>query len=76
VFLCGWLENWPCGYLEQFAAFGVGHKLRDMGEISRIPQVLETFRVCDSRSVWEPIDPERLQEILGRGAAEKMPAAV
>jgi hypothetical protein len=76
VFLCEWLENWPCGYLEQFADFGVGVKLRGAGEISRIPEALETFRVCDPRSLWQTIDPGRFQEILGRRAAEKMPAAV
>lgn len=76
VFLCGWLENWPCGYLEQFAAFGVGRKLREPSEISGIPRLLETIQVCDSQSLWEAIDPEHFQEILGRGVAEKMPAAV
>ncbi len=76
VFLCEWLENWPCGYLEQFADFGVGMKLRGPDEISRIPDALEAFRVCDPRSLWQAIDAERFQEILGNGAAEKMPAAV
>jgi hypothetical protein len=76
VFLCEWLENWPCRYLEQFAAFGVGMKLQGPGEIAGIPQALETFRVCDPQSVWEPIDTDRFEEILIRSGTRKMLAAV
>ncbi len=64
VFLCGWLENWPFGYLEQFAAYGVGMKLSRPDEIAQIPRLLETFEPNEAYTFRQSIFPESWQEIL------------
>jgi hypothetical protein len=60
VFLCGWLENWPFGYLEQFATYRVGVKLSHPDEIAQIPGLLEselkqaqTFRHSIRTESWQ-----------------------
>jgi hypothetical protein len=40
VFLCGWLREPNCGYLEQYARFGVGQVLQSPAEIAEIPRFL------------------------------------
>lgn len=65
-FLCGWLEYWPYGYIEQFSRFGVGHVLKSAAEISSIPEIVEHYSVNPElvRDLWQPIDPARLRELL------------
>ena len=66
TFLCGWLENWPFGYMEKFVAFRVGVKLSNPEEIAQIPQLLETFKPCNPRNIWEPICSDALSGILSK----------
>ena len=75
AFLCGWLENWPYGYLEQFATFRVGMKLSHPEEIARIPRLLETYQPCPPRSLWEPIRSEALHGIFSEGTAAPVQVA-
>jgi hypothetical protein len=76
VFLCGWLENWPYGYLGQFAAFGAGKKLLGAGEIAEIPRLLRSFQACERGNLWATIRPERLEELLTERLEAKMTATV
>ena len=69
VFLCGWLENWPFGYMNQFVAFRVGVKLSSPEEITQIPRLLEQFEPCNPRNIWQPICPDALSEILSKRTA-------
>ena len=64
VFLCGWLENWPFRYLEQFAAYRVGMKLSHPDEIAQIPRLLETFEPNETHTFQQTIRTESWQEIL------------
>jgi hypothetical protein len=63
VFLCGWLENWPFGYLEQFAVYGVGIKLSHPGEIAKIPHLLESFELQQEQKFQQPVRLKSWQEI-------------
>ena len=67
IFLCSWLESWPYGYVDQFARFGVGIRLNQPGEITQIPAMLRTCKQSDEvgRNCWSPIEPRRLQNLLG-----------
>ena len=64
VFLCGWLENWPFWYVEQFAAYRVGMRLSRPDQIAQIPCLLKTFEPNKARTFRQPIRPESWQEIL------------
>ncbi len=64
VFLCGWLENWPFGYLEQFAAYRVGMKLLRPDEIAQIPCLLETLEPNDMQTLQQSVRPESWQEMV------------
>jgi hypothetical protein len=64
VFLCGWLENWPFGYLDQFAAYGVGTKLSHPEEIAQIPLLLETFEPNEVQSFRQPSWLKSWQEMI------------
>jgi hypothetical protein len=75
TFLCGWLENWPFGYMRQFEAFRVGVKLSKPEEIAQIPQLLESFEACNPRDIWEPICPDALSEILSNRMATSVQVA-
>ena len=65
-FLCGWLEYWLYGYIEQFSRFGVGRVLKSVAEISDIPGFVENYSVNPelARDLWQPISPARLQELF------------
>jgi hypothetical protein len=65
-FLCGWLDNSPYGYIEQFTRFGVGYRLQSAAEISEIPRILETYSVKPelARDLLQPIAPDRLRELF------------
>lgn len=76
VFLCAWLENWPCGYLDQFAKFGVGMKLSNSGEIQQIPALVQDFKPCDPRQLWTRVDAGELDNILTGSAVTEMAAAI
>jgi hypothetical protein len=75
TFLCGWLENWPFGYMNQLAAFRVGFKLSNPEEIGQIPQLLETFEPCNRANVWQPICPDALSGILSKRMATSVQVA-
>ena len=72
VFLCGWLENWPFGYLEQFAAYKVGIKLSHPREIAQIPRLLESFELKQEQKFQQPVRLESWQEII----SETLPAPI
>ena len=57
VFLCGWLENWPFKYSDQYARFAVGVRLQTPGEILEIPTLLGCFTTCDPGAIWESASP-------------------
>jgi hypothetical protein len=65
-FLCPWLEYSPYGYIQQFSRFGVGYVLQSPAEIPAIPRILEThlFQPDLGRDLWQPIAPNRLEELL------------
>jgi hypothetical protein len=72
VFLCDWLENWPFGYLDQFAAYGVGMKLSHPEEIPQIPLLLEIFEPNEVQSSRQPSRLESWQEMI----SEQSPAPI
>lgn len=76
VFLCHWLRDLTSGYIEQFSKFGVGHLLESADELSEIPRMLEedARTVQMQRSLWENMDPARLQDLLFRTAS--LPEAI
>jgi len=57
VFLCGWLENWPFKYSDQYSRFAVGVRLEKPDEILGIPSLLSRYRTCDPGSIWESASP-------------------
>ncbi len=65
-FLCKWLEYWSYGYIDQFVRFGVGISLSDPSEIKKIPQRLEEYEADPgvSANLWQPVEAERLNELL------------
>jgi hypothetical protein len=76
VFLCHWLRDLTSGYIEQFSKFGVGHLLESADELSRIPEQLEEdARTLQIRpTLWENMDPAKLQDLLFRTAS--LPEAI
>jgi hypothetical protein len=64
VFLCGWLDHSNYGYVEQFVNFGVGVRLGSADEITDIPRWIEGFVANDSRDLWEPAAPARLEQFF------------
>ncbi len=76
VFLCAWLENWPYGYIDQFAKFGVGVKLGAPDEVQQIPAMLCRFELCNPIALWNPITPERLDDVLYGSVRADMAAAI
>ncbi len=76
-FLCGWLEAWPYGYVDQFSRFGVGIRLQNPGEIQQIPARLRNYRAhgAAQENCWSPIEAKRLQALLGIGQSQAEPVA-
>ena len=70
AFLCAWLEYSNYGYAEQLIKFGAGERLSSPEEIATIPSRLETISQPHSSDLWQPITPERLQELLSGIAVE------
>lgn len=66
-FLCGWLDPWPYGYVDQFTRFDVGIRLKEPAEIRRIPTILQDYHVSSAirKNCWTPIQSQRLQALLG-----------
>jgi hypothetical protein len=71
-FLCKWLECWPYEYVEQFLRFGVGIGLNDPGEIRKIPEYLQQYRVQAEvkGNCWQPVAAGRLRELLSSSRKE------
>jgi hypothetical protein len=73
-FLCGWMEAWPYGYIEQFSRFGGGIRLGGAGEIEKIPAILKSYRrnLSIEKDLSTPIEDRRLRALLsvGRERAE------
>ena len=42
IFLCGWLGDSFPEYIQQYQRFGIGHLLENVGQISDIPNILES----------------------------------
>jgi hypothetical protein len=75
-FLCGWLESWPYGYVEQFTRFGVGIRLNDPEEISQIPERLKAYKPSGVRqNCWSSIEAGRFQALLGIRPGQRMVVA-
>jgi hypothetical protein len=66
VFLCGCLDHSNYGYIEQFVKFGVGVRLGSADDITDIPRWIECFAANDSRDLWEPAAPARLEQFFSR----------
>src|SRR5262249_10164160 len=66
VFLCAWLRDPFAAYVEQYTRFGIGHRLHFPEEIADIPRLLLTQSDARpmSKSLWQPIDPEELHNLL------------
>jgi hypothetical protein len=60
VFLCGWLREPNCGYLEQYARFSVGRVLQSAAEIAEIPRFL-----ADWPGGWpaQSVQPQRTKAV-------------
>jgi len=76
MFLCTWLgySNW--GYAEQFARLGACVALDSAGEIAKIPALLEDFAPRNTADLWQPIQPERFDQLLSQPEAARIAAAV
>lgn len=74
-FLCGWLESWLAGYIEQFTRFGVGIRLEKPDQIRDIPGMLRNFSMSNRvrENCWIPIEPQRLRFLLGMGSGATRP---
>jgi hypothetical protein len=71
-FLCKWLECWPYEYVDQFLRFGVGIGLNGPGEIPKIPEYLQQYRVQAEvkGNCWKPAGAGRLRELLSSSRTE------
>ena len=76
AFLCTWLEYFNWGYAKQFAKFGAGVEISSPDEIGRIPAMLENFPRGSTADLWEPIEPERFDELLSQREPVRIAAAV
>ncbi len=76
VFLCTWLDWTNYGYAEQLIRFGAGARLRSQDEILGIPGRIEEFLPGNTRDLWEPIAPERLEQLLSTREPAAVAAAV
>jgi hypothetical protein len=66
VFLCDWLADGSCGYVEQFQRFGSGRILRSVAEFQRVPEWMHSPEFVNSRMRQsEPLDSEILRQLLG-----------
>jgi hypothetical protein len=76
MFLCTWLgySNWR--YAEQFARFGAGVALDSASEIATIPALLKDFVPGNTADLWQPILPERFDQLLSQPEAVKIAAVV
>jgi hypothetical protein len=75
TFLCAWLEYSNYAYSGQFAKFGAGVRLRTPDEIESIPARLTDFLPARSSDLYQPIEPERLEDLLS-GTPVEVAAAV
>lgn len=68
-FLCDWLDPWPYGYVDQFIRFDVGIRLKEPGDIRKIPTILKGYTVSTAtrENCWNPIQAQRLEALLGVG---------
>ena len=66
-FLCGWLESWPYGYVNQFERFDVGIRLNRPEDIRNIPAILDGHQMSARvrENCWDPISPQTLRSLLG-----------
>ena len=76
VFLCSWLEYSGWGYGEQFVRFGAGARLSSPEEIFGIPKLMENFAAGSAQDLWQPLSPERLEEMLTASERPKATATV
>lgn len=75
-FLCGWLESWPYGYVEEFTRFGAGIRLNAPEEISQIPKTLKDYKPSGvQQNCWTSIEAGRFQALLGIKAERRMVVA-
>jgi len=65
VFLCGWLQSSHCGYVAQYARFGIGELLDCSEQIAEIPTLLtRTPARADLTRVWQKIDTREFRSLL------------
>ena len=76
VFLCTWLDWTNYGYAEQFLRFGAGARLRSRDEIAGIPDRIADFVLGNASDLWEPVAPERLEQLLSPREPVALAAAV
>ena len=71
VFLCRWLREPNCAYLDQYARFGVGHVLESPAQIAEIPRLLKNWRPADTgaRPNSRETSAVTLHQLLGRALA-------
>jgi len=65
IFLCGWLADRSCGYVDQFHRFGCGRVLRSPAEFEQVPRWIDSWNSAELRTPdsW-PLDPETLRRML------------
>ena len=65
IFLCGWLRDSYCGYMRQYARFGVGRLLETSDQITQIPNLLDSYGATAApERLNRPIAPEELRQLL------------
>jgi hypothetical protein len=74
VFLCTWLDGSNYGYVEHFIRFGAGARLSSADKILEIPRLIERFLSQSTGDLWDPVKPDRLEQLLCESA--KLAAAV
>lgn len=73
VFLCAWLRDSRTGYFRQFERFGIGQVLESPDTLDDIPGRLEDAHWTNPGRVWQPMDPQKLRELLAGAATETIP---
>jgi hypothetical protein len=66
-FLCSWIEADDYGYVDQFARFDLGIRLKDPADLGQISAILRSYKPNNTvrENCWTPIEAQRLRSLLG-----------
>ena len=74
-FLCGWFDLDTQCYGRQYEKFGAARILTSPSAIPHIPEMVDPFGCADYRSLWQPIAPVKLDEMLQSAEVVTVPSA-